>query len=107
MTRTQTTSERRRTMRDAAAISIESPGQAPWTHPYRGIVGMVCLIVAESAIFLIFVVAYIFYLGKSLTGPTPSQVLELPIFGTVCLLSSSVTVHFAVAALHKGRLRGC
>jgi cytochrome c oxidase subunit III len=94
-------------MRDAAAISIESPGQAPWTHPYRGIVGMVCLIVAESAIFLIFVVAYIFYLGKSLTGPTPSQVLELPIFGTVCLLSSSVTVHFAVAALHKGRLRGC
>jgi cytochrome c oxidase subunit 3/cytochrome o ubiquinol oxidase subunit 3 len=68
---------------------------------------MACLIVAESAIFVIFVVAYIFYLGKSLTGPTPAQVLELPIFGTVCLLSSSITVHFAVATLRKGMLRAC
>ena len=68
---------------------------------------MACLIVAESAIFIIFVVAYIFYIGKSLTGPTPAQVLELPIFGTVCLLSSSITVHFAVSALRKGNLRNC
>jgi cytochrome c oxidase subunit 3/cytochrome o ubiquinol oxidase subunit 3 len=66
---------------------------------------MACLIVAESAIFIIFVVAYIFYIGKSLTGPTPAQVLELPILGTVCLLSSSLTVHFAVSALRKGNLR--
>src|SRR5580658_7438713 len=94
-------------MRDTVAISIASTRQAPWTLPYRGTVGMVCLIVAESAIFVIFVVAYIFYMGKSLTGPTPAQVLELPIFGTICLLSSSITVHFAVAALRKGRLRGC
>ncbi|MGA3048363.1 MAG: cytochrome c oxidase subunit 3 [Terracidiphilus sp.] len=94
-------------MRDAATISIAAPQEAPWRLPYRGTVGMVCLIVAESAIFLIFVVAYIFYIGKSLTGPTPAQVLELPIFGTACLLSSSVTVHFAVAALRKGKLRGC
>jgi cytochrome c oxidase subunit 3 len=68
---------------------------------------MACLIVAESAIFIIFVVAYIFYIGKSLSGPTPAQVLELPIFGTVCLLSSSITVHFAVAALRKGKLSAC
>jgi cytochrome c oxidase subunit 3 len=94
-------------MRDAASISITSPQETPWTLPYRGTVGMACLIVAESAIFVIFVVAYIFYMGKSLTGPTPAQVLELPIFGTVCLLSSSITVHFAVAALRKGKLRGC
>jgi cytochrome c oxidase subunit 3 len=94
-------------MRDANAISIESPVEAPWALPYRGTVGMACLIVAESAIFIIFVVAYIFYIGKSLTGPTPAQVLELPIFGTVCLLSSSVTVHFAVGSLRKGKLRNC
>jgi cytochrome c oxidase subunit 3/cytochrome o ubiquinol oxidase subunit 3 len=94
-------------MRDAATISIASTQEEPWKLPYRGTVGMACLIVAESAIFLIFVVAYIFYIGKSLTGPTPAQVLELPIFGTVCLLSSSITVHFAVAALRKGKLRGC
>lgn len=94
-------------MRDTVAISIASPREAPWALPYRGTVGMACLIVAESAIFVIFVVAYIFYLGKSLTGPTPAQVLELPIFGTVCLLSSSITVHFAVATLRKGMLRAC
>lgn len=94
-------------MRDASGISIESPMEAPWTLPYRGTVGMACLIVAESAIFIIFVVAYIFYIGKSLTGPTPAQVLELPIFGTVCLLSSSITVHFAVGSLRKGKLRNC
>ena len=99
-------------MRDADAITFDSmdgpPGgnvERPWTLPYRGTVGMACLIVAESAIFIIFVVAYIFYIGKSLSGPTPAQVLEIPIFGTVCLLSSSITVHFAAAALHKGRLR--
>jgi len=68
---------------------------------------MVCLILAESAIFIIFVVAYIYYIGKSLTGPTPAQVLELPIFGTVCLLSSSITVHFAVSALRHGKMRSC
>jgi cytochrome c oxidase subunit III len=77
---------------------------APWTLPSRGRVGMFCLIVAESAIFTIFVVAYIFYLGKSLTGPTPQQVLELPIFTTICLLSSSVTIHFAEIALERGQM---
>ena len=30
----------------------------------------------ESAIFTIFVVAYLYYIGKSLTGPTPREVLE-------------------------------
>jgi len=47
------------------------------------------LIIAESAIFTIFVVAYLFYLGKSLTGPTPREVLETPIFYTICLLSAA------------------
>jgi len=94
-------------MRDASAISMESPLETPWTLPYRGTVGMACLIVAESAVFLIFVIAYIFYIGKSLTGPTPAQVLELPIFGTICLLSSSITVHYAVSALRQGNLRNC
>ena len=64
---------------------------------------MACLIVAESAIFTIFVVAYLFYAGKSLTGPTPREVLETPIFFTVCLLSSSVTIHFAARFLERGK----
>jgi cytochrome c oxidase subunit 3 len=77
---------------------------APWTLPSRGRVGMFCLIVAEAAIFTIFVVAYIFYLGKSVTGPTPQQVLEIPIFNTICLLSSSLTIHFADRALDRGQI---
>jgi len=73
-----------------------------WRLPYRGTVGMACLIVGEAAIFTIFVVAYLFYVGKSLSGPTPRQVLETPIFFTICLLSSSVTIHLASKALERG-----
>jgi cytochrome c oxidase subunit III len=72
-----------------------------WTLPYRGKVAMASLIIAESAIFTIFVVAYLFYLGKSLTGPTPREVLQIPIFFTICLLSSSITVHFAGKSLER------
>jgi len=84
--------------------AITSPlGETSWKLPYRGTVGMVGLIIAESAIFTIFVVAYLFYLGKSRSGPTPREVLETPIFYTVCLLSSSLTIHFAGKALERGR----
>jgi cytochrome c oxidase subunit 3 len=78
-----------------------------WTLPSRGVVGMFCLILAEATIFLIFVVAYVFYIGKSLSGPTPHDVLTLPIFTTICLLSSSITVHFAVSALRASKQSPC
>lgn len=71
--------------------------------PYRGTVGMAALIIAESAIFTIFVVAYLYYLGKSLTGPTPQDVLETPVFFTMCLLSSSITIHIAGKFLEHGK----
>jgi cytochrome c oxidase subunit 3 len=74
-----------------------------WKLPDRGQVGMACLIVAESAIFTIFLVAYVFYIGKSLTGPTPREVLETPMFYTICLLSSSLTIHVASRLLRGGR----
>src|SRR5215475_13179845 len=79
--------------------------QAPrsWVVPDRGKVAMAGLIVAESAIFTIFVVAYLFYAGKSLTGPTPREVLETPIFYTICLLCSSLTIHFSGKLLERGR----
>jgi len=66
---------------------------------------MVSLIAAESAIFIIFVVAYLFYSGKSLTGPMPKDVLRTPVFYTVCLLSSSLTIHFAIRAVRQGSTR--
>jgi len=77
-----------------------------WRLPYRGTVGMAALIIGESAIFTIFVVAYLFYLGKSLSGPTPAEVLETPVFYTICLLSSSVTIHFASKFLERGEAGG-
>ncbi len=91
-------------METTSTIPVRAQSETPWVLPHRGVVGMACLIVAESAIFLIFVVAYIYYIGKSLSGPTPAQVLELPILGTVCLLSSSITIHYAVSALRKAKI---
>lgn len=79
--------------------------QTEWTLPDRGRVGVVCLIATEFALFTIFVVAYVFYIGKSLTGPTPSQVLELPVWSTICLLSSSITVGLAERALKGNRIQ--
>ena len=67
---------------------------------------MYCLIIAESAIFTIFVVAYVFYMGKDTFGPTPKQVLEVPIFYTVCLLSSSIFIWLAEHAVAKGNIGG-
>jgi len=75
-----------------------------WNLPARGSVGMYCLIAAEVAIFTIFVIAYIFYIGKSVTGPQPRDVLHVPIFPTICLLSSSLTIHLAVRLLRSGRI---
>src|ERR1700684_3018780 len=86
----------------AVTTSFPSPAAA-WHLPSRGKVAMAGLIVAASAIFTIFVVAYLFYLGKSLTGPTPREVLETPIFFTICLLSSSLTIHFASRFLERGK----
>jgi cytochrome c oxidase subunit 3 len=75
-----------------------------WHLPSKRRVGMFALITGESAIFTIFVVAYVFYLGKSLTGPTPVQVLEVPIVGTICLLSSSFTIWRAEQAVENDQM---
>lgn len=88
----------------SSATIIRPEVAQEWALPSRGRVGMVSLIAAESAIFTIFVVAYIFYLGKSVSGPAPKDVLALPILGTVCLLSSSVTIHLAVRALRNSKV---
>ena len=81
---------------------IEHP--EPWKLPSRGHVAMSSLIIAETAIFTIFVVAYLYYIGRDVAGPTPREVLELPIFGTVCLLSSSFFIYLAEHAIEHGRM---
>ena len=88
----------------SAVVVAPTRTEPEWILPSRGRVGMISLIVAECAIFTIFVVAYIFYIGKSLSGPRPKDVLEIPIFNTICLLSSSLTIHLAVRALRSARV---
>jgi len=66
-------------------------------------VGVIGLILTESALFTIFVVAYLFYIGKSTTGPYPKDVLDLPILATIGLLSSSVTIVLAERAFRRGQ----
>jgi cytochrome c oxidase subunit III len=90
----------------SAQPTVISDANTTWELPSRGRIGMFCLISAESAIFTIFVVAYLFYVGKSLTGPTPKDVLHTPIFFTICLLSSSLTIHLAVRSLKRVNIRG-
>jgi len=83
-------------------VSSLETGDPEWRLPSRGRVGMYCLIAAEAAIFTIFVVAYIFYIGKSVSGPQPKDVLRAPIFYSVCLLASSLTIHIAIRQLTEG-----
>ena len=89
----------------AAPTALAVPPIAARSAPPRGRVGIVGVILTESAFFSIFVAAYVFYIGKSLSGPQPRDVLALPIFNTICLLSSSLTIVYAVRALRNGQVR--
>ena len=87
----------------ASTLSVPQT-EMPMPLHLRGRVGMCCLIVAESAIFTIFVVSYLYYAGKS-TGPTPREVLEIPIFISICLFSSSFTIVMGEKAIHRGNVK--
>jgi cytochrome c oxidase subunit 3/cytochrome o ubiquinol oxidase subunit 3 len=88
-----------------SSIPVSHPERnVEWHLPSKRRVGMTALIVGESAIFTIFVVAYVFYMGKSLTGPTPAQVLEVPILSTICLFSSSLTIWRTEKAIEEERM---
>jgi len=74
--------------------------------PERGLTaaqwGMVGFLVSEVALFCTLIVVYLTFLRASQSGPT-AAVLSLPlvISTTVCLLSSSVTVHLAERSLQS------
>jgi len=86
----------------ATAHTLTLPAEsAEWALPSRRKIGVISLIVTETALFTIFAVAYLFYIGKSLTGPYPAQVLELPILATICLLGSSATIMLAERAFRR------
>jgi len=83
-------------MTAAPAESLE------WKMPSTRKVAVITLILTESALFTIFLVAYLFYMGKSLNGPYPSQILKFPFLATAALLSSSGSIVFSEMALHRG-----
>jgi len=88
-----------------ATVPLEHvTNEGAWKMPSRGMVAMGSLITAESSIFTIFVVAYLYYLGRDVSGPTPKEVLEIPYFGTVCLLSSSGFIMLAERAIEHGKM---
>jgi len=80
------------------------PKAAEWKLPSARKVALVCLILTETTLFSIFVAAYLFYIGKSLTGPTPREVLDLPVLATIFLLSSSVTIVLAERTFNRDRV---
>jgi cytochrome c oxidase subunit 3 len=65
--------------------------------------GMIAFLVSEVAFFSTLIVVYLAYLGADQSGPTPA-VLSLPlvIATTICLLSSSATIHLAEKSLRLG-----
>jgi cytochrome c oxidase subunit 3 len=83
---------------------IAASANPGWALPSRGRIGMFSLFASEAAVFVIFIVAYLFYAGKSAGGPT-ANVLHAPLFPTACLFASSWTIHRAVAALRRNDVR--
>lgn len=68
-------------------------------------VGMVSFLGSEVAFFGTLLVAYGVYLGKSVAGPLPGDVLDLTsaVVNTALLLSSSVTITLAVRRFAEDR----
>lgn len=83
-------------------MSASAPAAPGSSQRVAARAGMIGLIVTETSFFATLLVVYLFYLGKSATGPQPAQVLHVPIVNTICLLSSSFTIVFALRALRRG-----
>ena len=70
--------------------------------------GMITFLVSEAAFFGTLIATYMTFLGKDKAGPTPREALSLPLVlgTTICLLSSSATIHRAEQMLRRGARTG-
>jgi cytochrome c oxidase subunit III len=84
------------------STDLLATSETEWRLPSPRKVGLTLVIMTESALFTIFVVAYLFYIGKSLNPPYPREVLEFPWLGSIFLFGSSGTVVVAEQRLKKG-----
>ena len=89
-----------------AELALMPPPIAPEEYLSAAQWGMVAFLLSEVAVFGTLIMAYVAFLGRDTTGPKPAEVLSfgLVVFTTICLLSSSVTIHFAEGALKKNQL---
>ncbi len=89
------------TLKPPAIVPYRGPSAAQW--------GMIAFLISEAAFFSTLVMVYLVFIGADQLpggrgGPTPAEVLSLGLVigTTICLLSSSVTIHFAEKALRRG-----
>jgi cytochrome c oxidase subunit 3 len=65
--------------------------------------GMLGFLLSEVAFFSTLITAYVAFMGQDQSGPTPAILsLRLVIGTTICLLSSSGTIHVAEKRLREG-----
>jgi cytochrome c oxidase subunit 3/cytochrome o ubiquinol oxidase subunit 3 len=72
-------------------------------------VGMIVFLTTEVAFFSTLIMAYVIFLRQTMVSdPSPKDVFYMPLVlaSTVCLLSSSLTIHFAEHALRRGSQAG-
>jgi cytochrome c oxidase subunit 3 len=90
------------------AVNLQPPTIAPYRGPGGPQWGMFAFLLSEAAFFSTLIVTYVVFIGADgrpggRGGPTPAILsLGLVICTTICLLSSSVTVHLADRALKHG-----
>lgn len=73
-----------------------TPGQA----------GMLSFLLTEVAFFGTLIMSYVYFLRQTTEStPNPSEVFSLPLvlFSSLCLFSSSGTIHMAEKSLHGGK----
>src|SRR5262249_23107549 len=94
-------------MSDATITTVIHDRKLPRPPPIRtehGLAanqwGMLTFLASEASLFTTLIVVYLAYLKAEQEGPT-AAVLSLPLVigTTICLLSSSVTIHLAVRSL--------
>jgi cytochrome c oxidase subunit III len=89
--------------------ALKPPAIVPYRGPSAPQWGMIAFLLSEVAFFSTLVMVYLVYIGADQLpggrgGPTPAEALSLGLVigTTICLLSSSVSIHFAERSLRKG-----
>ncbi len=71
-------------------------------------IGMGTFLISEASFFVMLILAYLYYNGHEMTGPSAAKSLEIAKSGifTICLLASSVTFWLAERKLFAGNQKG-